>query len=573
MDFMKLYNEWLENAVEDADLIAELESIKDNEEEIHERFYKSLTFGTAGLRGVLGAGTNRMNIYVVRQATQGLANYILQKYGKGAVAISHDSRIKADLFMLEAARVLAGNGIKVYITSELQPTPVLSYLVRYFKCQAGIMVTASHNPAKYNGYKAYGEDGCQMTDVAAGIVYDEICKLDMFKDVKVADFDEALKSGLIEYVCENVYDTYLEKVMEQQVNPGICKGADLKVVYTPLNGAGNKLVRKVLNKIGVEEITVVPEQELPDGNFTTCPYPNPEIKEALQKGIELCEKVQPDLLLATDPDADRVGIAVKDYDGSYRLISGNEDGIMLTDYILSSRKVNGTLPEKPVLVKTIVTTKLINKLCEKYGCELKNVLTGFKYIGEIILNLEKTGEENRYVFGFEESYGYLAGTYVRDKDAVVASMLVCEMAAFFKKQGKSLAQVIDSLYEEFGYYLNHTSAFEFEGAAGMEKMNNIMAEIRENLPTVIDGRKVIKVSDYLLKYELDTATGTKTAIDLPTSNVISFALEGDNEVIIRPSGTEPKIKTYITAVGKNFDEAESIKDSLVEASKKLLGIE
>lgn len=573
MDFMKLYNEWLENAVEDADLIAELESIKGNEEEIHERFYKSLTFGTAGLRGVLGAGTNRMNIYVVRQATQGLANYILQKYGKGAVAISHDSRIKADLFMLEAARVLAGNGIKVYITSELQPTPVLSYLVRYFKCQAGIMVTASHNPAKYNGYKAYGEDGCQMTDVAAGIVYDEICKLDMFKDVKVADFDEALKSGLIEYVCEDVYDTYLEKVMEQQVNPGICKGADLKVVYTPLNGAGNKLVRKVLNKIGVEEITVVPEQELPDGNFTTCPYPNPEIKEALQKGIELCEKVQPDLLLATDPDADRVGIAVKDYDGSYRLISGNEDGIMLTDYILSSRKANNTLPEKPVLVKTIVTTKLINKLCEKYGCELKNVLTGFKYIGEIILNLEKTGEENRYVFGFEESYGYLAGTYVRDKDAVVASMLVCEMAAFFKKQGKSLAQVIDSLYEEFGYYLNHTSAFEFEGAAGMEKMNNIMAEIREKLPTVIDGRRVIKVSDYLLKYELDIATGTKTAIDLPTSNVISFALEGDNEVIIRPSGTEPKIKTYITAVGKNFDEAERIKDSLVEASKKLLGIE
>ena len=568
MDFMKLYNEWLENATEDADLIAELESIKGNEDEIYDRFYKALTFGTAGLRGVIGAGTNRMNIYVVRQATQGLANYIIQKYGKGSVAISHDSRIKADLFMLEAARVLAGNGIKVYITSELQPTPVLSYLVRYFKCQAGIMVTASHNPAKYNGYKAYGEDGCQMTDVAAGIVYDEICKLDMFKDVKIADLDEAVKSGLIEYVSEDVYDSYLEKVMEQQVNPGICKGAGLKVVYTPLNGTGNKLVRKVLKKIGVEEITVVPEQELPDGNFTTCPYPNPEIKEALQKGIELCEKVQPDLLLATDPDADRVGIAVKDYDGSYRLISGNEDGIMLTDYILSSRKANGTLPEKPVLVKTIVTTKLINKLCEKYGCELKNVLTGFKYIGEVILNLEKKGEEDRYVFGFEESYGYLAGTYVRDKDAVVASMLVCEMAAFYKKHGKSLAQVID-----YGYYLNHTSAFEFDGAAGMEKMNNIMAEIRENIPTEIDGKKVVKVSDYLLKYELDTVTGEKTAIDLPTSNVISFGLEGDNGVIIRPSGTEPKIKAYITAVGKDFNDAESIKDSLVDASKKLLGIE
>lgn len=573
MDFMKLYNEWLENATEDADLIAELESIKGNEDEIYDRFYKALTFGTAGLRGVIGAGTNRMNIYVVRQATQGLANYIIQKYGNGSVAISHDSRIKADLFMIEAARVLAGNGIKVYITSELQPTPVLSYLVRYFKCQAGIMVTASHNPAKYNGYKAYGEDGCQMTDVAAGIVYDEISKLDMFKDVKIADLDEAVKSGLIEYVSEDVYDSYLEKVMEQQVNPGICKGAGLKVVYTPLNGTGNKLVRKVLKKIGVEEITVVPEQELPDGNFTTCPYPNPEIKEALQKGIELCEKVQPDLLLATDPDADRVGIAVKDYDGSYRLISGNEDGIMLTDYILSSRKANGTLPEKPVLVKTIVTTKLINKLCEKYGCELKNVLTGFKYIGEVILNLEKKGEEGRYVFGFEESYGYLAGTYVRDKDAVVASMLVCEMAAFYKKQGKSLAQVIDSLYEEYGYYLNHTSAFEFDGAAGMEKMNNIMAEIRENIPTEIDGKKVVKVSDYLLKYELDTVTGEKTAIDLPTSNVISFGLEGDNGVIIRPSGTEPKIKAYITAVGKDFNDAESIKDSLVEASKKLLGIE
>ena len=450
MDIKQTYNEWLENAVEDKDLKAELESIKNNEDEIYYRFYTALKFGTAGLRGIIGAGTNRMNIYVVRQATQGLANYVLKKYGNGSVAISHDSRIKADLFMNEAARVLAANGIKVYITSELQPTPVLSYLVRYFKCQAGIMVTASHNPAAYNGYKAYGEDGCQMTDVAANTVYDEISKLDMFKDVKITDFDEAVKSGMIEYVDESVYDTYLEKVMEQQVNPGVCKGADLKVVYTPLNGTGNKLVRKVLGKIGVNDVVVVPEQELPDGNFTTCPYPNPEIKEALAKGLELCEKEQPDLLLATDPDADRVGIAVKDYDGSYRLISGNEDGVMLTNYILSCKKASGKLPEKPVVVKTIVTTKLINKLCEKYGCELKNVLTGFKYIGEVILNLEKKHEENRYLFGFEESYGYLSGTYVRDKDAVVASMLVCEMAAYYKKQGKSLAEVIDGLYEEFG---------------------------------------------------------------------------------------------------------------------------
>ena len=573
MDIKQTYNEWLENAVEDKDLTAELENIKNNEDEIYDRFYTALKFGTAGLRGIIGAGTNRMNIYVVRQATQGLANYVLKKYGNGSVAISHDSRIKADLFMNEAARVLAANGIKVYITSELQPTPVLSYLVRYFKCQAGIMVTASHNPAAYNGYKAYGEDGCQMTDVAANTVYDEISKLDMFKDVKIADFDEAVKSGMIEYVDESVYDTYLEKVMEQQVNPGVCNGADLKVVYTPLNGTGNKLVRKVLGKIGVNDVVVVPEQELPDGNFTTCPYPNPEIKEALAKGLELCEKEQPDLLLATDPDADRVGIAVKDSDGSYRLISGNEDGVMLTNYILSCKKASGKLPEKPVVVKTIVTTKLINKLCEKYGCELKNVLTGFKYIGEVILNLEKKHEENRYLFGFEESYGYLSGTYVRDKDAVVASMLVCEMAAYYKKQGKSLAEVIDGLYEEFGYYLNQTYSFEFGGAAGMQKMADIMTAVRDNTPKSIAGYDVVKVSDYLLRKETDVATGSVTDIDLPKSNVIALHLADDNAVIIRPSGTEPKIKLYITSVGKDKDNAAEICEKLVVASKEILGIE
>jgi phosphoglucomutase len=573
MDIKQTYNEWLENAVEDKDLTAELESIKNNEDEIYDRFYTALKFGTAGLRGIIGAGTNRMNIYVVRQATQGLANYVLKKYGNGSVAISHDSRIKADLFMNEAARVLAANGIKVYITSELQPTPVLSYLVRYFKCQAGIMVTASHNPAAYNGYKAYGEDGCQMTDVAASTVYDEISKLDMFKDVKIADFDEAVKSGMIEYVDESVYDTYLEKVMEQQVNPGVCKGADLKVVYTPLNGTGNKLVRKVLGKIGVNDVVVVPEQELPDGNFTTCPYPNPEIKEALAKGLELCEKEQPDLLLATDPDADRVGIAVKDYDGSYRLISGNEDGVMLTNYILSCKKASGKLPEKPVVVKTIVTTKLINKLCEKYGCELKNVLTGFKYIGEVILKLEKKHEENRYLFGFEESYGYLSGTYVRDKDAVVASMLVCEMAAYYKKQGKSLAEVIDGLYEEFGYYLNQTYSFEFDGAAGMQKMSDIMTAVRDNTPKSIAGYDVVKVSDYFLRKETDVATGSVTDIDLPKSNVIALHLADDNAVIIRPSGTEPKIKLYITSVGKDKDNAAEICEKLVVASKEILGVE
>lgn len=573
MEIMSLYNSWLENATEDKDLITELESIKGDENEIYERFYTALKFGTAGLRGVIGAGTNRMNIYVVRQATQGLANYVLSKYGKGSVAISHDSRIKADLFMNEAARVLAANGIKTYITTELQPTPVLSYLVRYFKCQAGIMVTASHNPAKYNGYKAYGEDGCQMTDNAAAAVYDEIQKLDMFNDVKTMDFDEAIEKGLIEYVDDSVYESYLDEVMKQQVNPGICKGSGLKVVYTPLNGAGNKLVRKILNRIGVEKVTVVPEQEMPDGNFTTCPYPNPEIREALAKGLELCEKVKPDLLLATDPDSDRVGIAVKDFDGSYRLISGNEDGVMLTNYILSCKKEQGVLPENPVVVKTIVTTKLINKLCEKYGCELKNVLTGFKYIGEVILNLEKKGEENRYLFGFEESYGYLAGTYVRDKDAVVASMLICEMTAYYRKQGISLAQMIDDLYKEYGYYLNQTFAFEFEGAAGMQKMSDIMSSVRANLPKAIDKYKVVKVSDYQLKKETDLITGDTTDITLPTSNVIALNLEGDNGVIIRPSGTEPKIKLYITAVGKDKDDALAICSKLVSSAKSILGIE
>ena len=572
MEITKLYESWCKNAVEDQDLIAELESIRGNEKEIYERFYTALKFGTAGLRGVIGAGTNRMNIYVVRQATQGLANYVINKYGKGAVAISHDSRIKADLFMIEAAKVLAANGIKTYITTELQPTPVLSYLVRYFKCQAGIMVTASHNPAKYNGYKAYGEDGCQMTDNAAQAVYDEITKLDIFSDVKTMDFDEAIEKGLIEYVDDSVYDTYLDCVLEQQVNPGICEDADISVVYTPLNGAGNKLVRKVLGKIGVKEINVVKEQEMPDGNFTTCPYPNPEIKEALQKGLELCEEKQPDLLLATDPDSDRVGIAVKDYDGSYRLITGNEDGVMLTNYILSCKKANGTLPEKPVVVKTIVSTKLINKLCEKYDCELKNVLTGFKYIGEVILNLEKKGEENRYLFGFEESYGYLSGTYVRDKDAVVASMLICEMTAYYKKQGKSLAEVIDGLYEEFGYYLNQTFAFEFEGAEGMQKMADLMSSTRENLPASVGKYKVVKVSDYQLKKETDLVTGEVEQLTLPTSNVIALHLEGDNGVIIRPSGTEPKIKLYITAVGTDKVNAIAVCDEIVAASKQLLGL-
>lgn len=571
MDTNKLYSLWKSKAVDDGDLIDELNSIEGNNEEIYDRFYRCLEFGTAGLRGVIGAGTNRMNIYNVRLATQGLANYLNQRYEQSAVAISYDSRIKADLFAKEAARTLAGNGIKVYLTSELQPTPVLSFLVRNLKCKAGIMVTASHNPAKYNGYKCYGDDGCQMTDDGANAVYDEIQKLDCFNDIKLADFDKAISDGVIEYVKDSEYQIYLDNVQAQQINKDACIGSDLKVVYTPLNGAGNKLVRAILKRIGVENVEIVKEQENPDGNFTTCPYPNPEFKEALELGLKLCDEVKPDLLLATDPDSDRVGIAAKDGD-SYKLISGNETGIMLTDYILSQRKALGTLPENPIIVKTIVTSIMINKLCQKYGAELRNVLTGFKYIGEQILGLEQNGEENRYVFGFEESYGYLAGTYVRDKDAVVASMLICEMAAYYKKQGRTLSQVIDEMYDQYGYYINQTLNFAFEGAQGMKKMQEIMTELRENTPAEIAGFKVIKVDDYLESVSTDKVSGEITTINLPKSNVIAFSLEGENAVIVRPSGTEPKIKLYVTAVGSGEDNAKELSDKLAKAGESLMGI-
>lgn len=572
MNTNQLYDLWLKNATEDPDLIPELESIKDDQDAVYDRFYRELEFGTAGLRGVLGAGTNRMNIYVVRYATQGLANYLKKNYDKASVAIAGDSRIKSDVFVKEAARVLAANGIKAYVARELQPTPVVSFCVRELKCQAGIMVTASHNPAKYNGYKCYGSDGCQMTDESADAVYSEIQSIDIFNDVKTIEFEQGLADGSIQYIDDTVYDSYIENVKKQAVNPGICKGAGLKVVYTPLNGAGNKLVRRVLAETGVDNVVVVKEQEMPDGNFTTCPYPNPEIKEALQLGLDLCEKEKPDLLLATDPDSDRVGIAVKLKDGSFRLMTGNETGIMLTNYILSCRKALNNLPQNPFVVKTIVTTELVAKICDKFGCELRNVLTGFKYIGEQILELEKAGEEERYIFGFEESYGYLAGTYVRDKDAVVASMLICEMAAYYRTQGKSLDDVITELYKEFGYYKNKTVSFEFDGAAGLEKMGGIMTSLRENHPDEICGRKVTVVNDYKLSLKTDKANGTTAEIKLPKSNVIAFMLDDGCSITVRPSGTEPKIKLYITAVGENEESAIKIAEQLVEAGEKLMGI-
>lgn len=553
MEIKEIYKSWLENAGEDQDLIEELKAM--NDDEIYESFYRELKFGTAGLRGIIGAGTNRMNIYTVRKATQGLANFLNKKYDAPSVAISFDSRIKGFLFAKEAARVLAANGVKAYISTELQPTPVVSYAVRELKASAGIMVTASHNPAKYNGYKCYGSDGCQMTDVNAGAVYDEIQQVDYFNgDIKLVDFEKGLESGLIEWIGDDLYETYLDRVEEQTINKDICRGSGLKVVYTPLNGAGNKLVRKILGRIGVENVVVVPEQENPDGNFTTCPYPNPEIKEALAVGLKLCEKEQADLLLATDPDSDRVGIAVKTADG-YRLMTGNETGIMLLNYILSCRKAAGTLPENPVAVKTVVTSKLVDRVCEKYGCELRVVLTGFKYIGEQILLLEQKNEENRYVFGFEESYGYLAGSYVRDKDAVVASMLICEMAAYYRQQGKSLDEVMTSIYKEYGHYLNRTESFEFDGAAGMQKMSSIMDQLRSEPPVSVYGSKVTELADYLNSYCRDIQSGETYEIKLPKSNVLSYSLDDGGAVIVRPSGTEPKIKIYATSVGTSNEDA------------------
>ncbi|MBQ9461114.1 MAG: phospho-sugar mutase [Clostridia bacterium] len=553
MEIKEIYKSWLENAVDDQDLITELAAM--NENDIKESFYRELKFGTAGLRGIIGAGTNRMNIYTVRKATQGLANFLVGKYEAPSVAISFDSRNKGFLFAKEAARVLAANGVKAYISTELQPTPVVSYAVRELKASAGIMVTASHNPAEYNGYKCYGNDGCQMTDVNAGLVYDEIQKVDYFNgDIKLVDFEKALESGLIEWISDDLYEKYLDRVQEQTINKDICKGSGLKVVYTPLNGAGNKLVRKILSRIGVENVVVVPEQENPDGNFTTCPYPNPEEKEALAVGLELCMKEQADLLLATDPDSDRVGIAVKTADG-YRLMTGNETGVMLLNYILSCRKAAGTLPKDPVAVKTVVTSKLVDRVCEKYGCELKVVLTGFKYIGEQILLLEQKNQADRYVFGFEESYGYLAGSYVRDKDAVIASMLICEMAAYYRQQGKSLDEVMTSIYKEFGHYLNRTESFKFEGAAGMEIMGNIMDSLRAEPPAAVYGSKVTELSDYLESYKKDIVTGETEEIKLPKSNVLSYSIEGGGAVIVRPSGTEPKIKIYVTSVGNSNEDA------------------
>lgn len=573
MSELELYNAWLSSAVDDPDLIKELESVKGDSDAITDRFYRDLEFGTGGLRGVIGAGSNRMNIYTVRRATQGLANYVKsQAKSDYAVAISYDSRIKSDYFAKGAAEVLAANGIKVHIYTELMPTPMLSYAVRALKCDAGIMVTASHNPAKYNGYKAYGADGCQMTLVAAEKVLEEINSLDIFSDdVKHISFEDGVESGIISFIKEDVLDTYFENVVKQGINTELIADSNLKVVYTPLNGTGNKPVRRILETVGVKNVTIVKEQENPDGNFTTCPYPNPEIREALACGLKYCDEVKPDLLLATDPDCDRVGIAVPDGD-HYELFSGNEVGAMLLEYICSQRIEKNTMPKNPVTVKTIVTTDIVNAIAKAYGVEVIEVLTGFKFIGEQIGLLEEKGEEDRYIFGFEESYGYLAGSYVRDKDAVVASMLICEMAAYYRTKGISLIQARKDLYNKYGVYVHSQHSFTFEGEAGMKKMASIMEKFRNNIPSDIAGLKVLSVDDYEKSETTVTSSGEKKAITLPKSNVIAYTLEKGAKVILRPSGTEPKIKAYYTTTAQTSEEAEKMRDDLDEKfSAMLLG--
>ena len=560
MTYLDEYKRWKETDLLDIDLNTELDAIACDDDAIKERFAVSLQFGTAGLRGTLGAGTNRMNIWVVRQATQGVAEWVKTQGGTQTVAISYDSRLKGWNFAREAAGVLAANGINVRIYDELMPVPALSFATRYYKCNAGIMVTASHNPAKYNGYKAYGPDGCQMTDDAVAVVYDSIQKTDVLTGAKYMPFSEGVEKGLIKFVGEDCKNGLYEAIEARQVRPGLCKSAGLKLVYSPLNGTGLVPVTHVLKDMGITDITIVPEQEYPNGYFTTCSYPNPEIYAAMEKGVELAKEVGADLMLATDPDADRVGIAMKCPDGSYELVSGNEMGVLLLDYICAGRIEKGTMPENAVAVESIVSTPLAEKVAEHYGVVLRHTLTGFKWIGDQIAKLEEAGEVDRFIFGFEESYGYLAGPYVRDKDAIIGSMLICEMAAYYRSIGSSIKQRLEEIYAQYGRYLNLVDAYEFPGLSGMDKMAGIMKGLRDNVPVEFAGKKVTKVTDYL-----DTAS-----TGLPKSNVLRYDLEDGSVLIVRPSGTEPKIKTYFTTSGATLEEAQAKKDALTEAIKPIL---
>ena len=549
MNYLEKYKLWCEK-VTDAELAAQLAAMAGDEKAIEDAFYTELSFGTAGLRGILGAGTNRMNIYTVAKATQGLADYLNGRFDAPTVAIAYDSRIKSDVFSQVAAGVLAANGIGVHLWPQLMPVPALSYAVRALGASAGIVVTASHNPSAYNGYKVYGADGCQITTQASEEILAEITKLDMFEDINTCPFHEAVEDGKIKYISDDVYTDFIEEVKNRSVLFGEEVNKDIAIVYTPLNGAGLGPVTRVLKESGYTNITVVKEQEQPDGNFPTCPYPNPEIREAMELGIQYAGRYDADLLIATDPDCDRAGIAVKDSKGEYVLLSGNQTGALLLDYICSQRAKHGRMPEEPVFIKTIVTTELCQQIASAYGVTTRNVLTGFKYIGEQIGELEEQGRTDSFVFGFEESYGYLSGTNVRDKDAVNAAFLICEMFCYYADRGISLLDILDALYQKFGYCVNKVHSYGFEGASGFEKMKKIMDDFR-GVSGELGGRKIVSALDY-----------SEGINGLPKANVLQFYLEDNCSVIVRPSGTEPKIKVYITVSAESGEAAEAAEQEL-----------
>ena len=557
MDVNQVYEKWVAEAANsplaDPDVVRQLAAMKGKEDQIQDAFYRDLAFGTGGLRGVIGAGTNRMNVHTVAKASQGLANYVVKQFPeeKRSIAISYDSRIKSDLFSQIAAGVFAANGIRVFIYPQLMPTPCLSFAVRKLGCAAGVMVTASHNPSKYNGYKVYGADGCQITTKAAGEILSEIEALDLFVDVKTMAFQAGLEAGLISYIPEEVYTAFVEEVKQQSVLGEAEINKDIAIVYSPLNGTGLKPVLRTLRESGYSNITVVKEQERPDGNFPTCPYPNPEIKEAMALGMEYAKKCNADLLLATDPDCDRVGIAVKDKNGEYVLLYGNETGVLLLDYLCSRRLENGTMPKDPVLVKTIVTTDMGEQIADHYGVKTVNVLTGFKFIGEQIGLLEQQGKADSYLFGFEESYGYLSGSYVRDKDAVDGAFLICEMFCYYASQGISLLEKLEELYQTYGYRLNTLHSYEFDGAAGFEKMQDIMKAFRKGVSS-FGGKSIVKTLDYLPGLD-----------GLPKSDVLKFLLEDNGSVVVRPSGTEPKLKTYISVSAQSKEAAQKQEEKIL----------
>ena len=554
MTIEERYTYWLSRA--DAPVRAQLTAMRDQPAEIEDAFYRSLAFGTGGLRGVLGAGTNRMNVHTVAQASQGLADYVNASFPEEArkIAISYDSRIQSDEFARTAAGVFAANGIRVYIYPELMPTPCLSYAVRALGCAAGVMVTASHNPAKYNGYKVYGPDGCQITTEAAAAILKAIDRLDVFRDVRRMDFDAGMAEGLISWIGEDVYTAFVSEVKAQTLlGPDDHVDRDIAIVYTPLNGTGLKPVTRTLRESGYTSICVVPEQERPDGHFPTCPYPNPEIREAMELGISCAEQHHAELLIATDPDCDRCGIAVREADGGYTLLTGNETGLLLFRYICERRKALGTMPAHPVMVKTIVTTDLAERIARDYGVETVNVLTGFKFIGEVIGRLEKAGRASDYIFGFEESYGYLSGTYVRDKDAVNAAFLICEMYAWYHARGVSLTEALGDIYRQYGYALNTLHSYTFEGSAGFERMQAIMASLRQAKGR-FGGLEAAETLDY--------AEGLD---GLPKSDVLKYRLTDGSTVVVRPSGTEPKIKVYISAAAKTEAEAAERAEAILAA--------